>query len=500
MSLLGIDIGTTGCKAAAFAEDGRRLSYAYREYPTQYPKPGWAEVDSALVWSLVRETVAAAASEAKRDPVTALCVSSMGEAATPVSLKREILGSAILCSDDRGEEYVAKLRDALGDEGFYRINPNILSTSYSLPKLAWRRDHEPELYRKAERFILFDGLLGFMAGCDPFVSFSGANRTLLFDIRKEDWSEKLLSVAGLDRAKLPRCLPGGAVAGTVSASGAKLLGIPAGVKVVVGGHDQCCNALGAGVVQAGHSVDGIGTFECIAPFYAGIPEPAKMLALGLNVEHHVLPGLYASFLYNQAGSLVKWFRDTFAQTERDQEGIYDRLTAEMPPQPTDLYVLPYFEPSGSPGFVSDASGVITGLRPSTKRGEILKATMESVTYYFTESIDSLSSLGIDTSEFVATGGGAKSDAWLQIKADILGKPYVRLSTTEAGLAGAAMLAGLGTGVYATAQQAVERFVKRGRVFEPDLGRHTLYRERGAHYRRLLPAVRGFLAGARRIGK
>ena len=493
MSLLGIDVGTTGCKAAAFREDGKQIARAYREYPTIYPREGWAELDSRLVWKSVREVIGEIAAETKSDPINALCVGSMGEAATPVSKGREILGRCILSSDTRGCEYIEALEEKIGQEAFYRINPNILGPNYTLPKLLWLKEHEPRLFQRADKFLLWSGLAAFMLGCEPCTSYSLANRTLLFDIHKKDWSDELLDAASLTRDKLPPCRAEGELAGTVGSRIAGDLGLPRGVKVVVGGHDQGFNALGAGIARAGRAVDGIGTFECITPVYGHIPECAPMLRNGLNVEHHVLPGLYVSFLYNQGGSLVRWFRDTFAKAEKHREDIYRRLGDEMPAEPTDLFVLPYFEMTGPPGFVTDASGVIVGLKTSTTRGEIFKAIQESVTFYLAEGVRALREMGIDTSEFVATGGGATSDAWLQIKADIFGVPFVRPAITECGQLGAAMLAGVATGAFANTGEAIDRFVRRQRLFEPDPHRHAIYHERLAKYGELYPLMRPYLA-------
>jgi len=498
MSLLGIDVGTTGCKAAAFSEAGHCISHAYREYPMLQPRPNWAELDSRRVWELTKEAIAEVAGETKADPITALSVSSLGEAMVPVSSSREILGNSIVCSGDvRGAEYLKELRREISPEDFYRINPNILSPAYSWPKLRWLQDHEPGLYAKAGKFLLWGDLVTSMLGCDPVTSHSLANRTLLFDIRAEDWSDRLLEIGNVSRDKLPKTMPGGAVCGEVDRTVAGELGLTRGVKVVVGGHDQCCNALGAGICQAGKAVCGVGSFECVTPVYDRLPEdPAAMLANGLNVEHHVLPGLYVSFIFNQSGLLVKWFRDTFATADaellNDDEDAYDILTAEMPAEPTRLLTLPYFEMTGPPDYVSDASGVIAGLKTGTRRGDILKSILESATFYFVDSVEALKAVGADTSEFVATGGGAKSDAWLQIKADIFGVPFVRPRVTECTVLGAAMLAGLGTGRFASAGEAVRRFVTRDRVFEPDAGRHAFYVEQVAKYREMFPLMKGFL--------
>lgn len=493
MSILGIDIGTTGCKAGAFSSDGTCVHLAYREYPTVYPRPGWAELDAPYVWSQVKDAIAEVAAATKADPIRALCVSSMGEAATPANKNREILGPSILSSDVRGREYIDALLRHISQEEFYRINPNVLTSSYTLPKLQWMKEHTPDLYHAADYFLLWGGLVEFLLGADPFISYSLANRTLLFDIQQQDWSEYLLTLNGLDRAKLPRCLPSGAVAGTVSAHIAAQLGLPRDVKIVVGGHDQCCNALGAGIAEAGRAVDGIGTYECITPVYHGVPDPAKMLALGLNTEHYVTLGHYVSFLFNQAGSLLRWFRDTFAASERSHPGIYRRLDAESPVAPTNLLVLPYFEPTGAPGYVADASGVIVGLKTSTTRGEIYKALLESITYYFVEPIKQLRSLGIDTSEFIATGGGAESDLWLQIKADILNVPYVRLAQPHCSVAGAAMIAGMAIGQLPGVADAVSRFVRRTETFYPRAKHHSVYKESLEQYGELYPLMRNYLS-------
>jgi len=497
MSLLGIDVGTTGCKAAAYSLEGECLAKAYREYPTLHPRPGWAELDSTLVWQRCTEVIAEVAAATSRDPVVALSVSSMGEAMTPVTKNRRILGNAILCSDTRGGEYVRRFETELGQERFYLINPNILGIAYSMPKLAWIRDHMPDLYRDADRFLLWSDLVGFMLGGEPMTSYSHANRTLLFDVYQERWSEELVETAGLDIAKLPAAVPSGTIAGTVSGRVAGELGLPPDTVIVVGGHDQCCNALGAGVTEAGRAVCGIGTFECYAPAFRMPSDPLEVMRQGLNIEHHVVPGLYLTFVYNQSGALVRWFRDTFARCEMGHlppdADIYDLLSAEMPSEPTSLLVLPYFEPTGPPEYVADASGAIVGLKTSTQRGEILKAIMESVTLYFRECLEALNRLGLGATEYVATGGGAKSDAWLQIKADVLGVPFVRPRETEAGTLGAAILAGLACGVYSSFESAVSLMVRRERLFEPDPHRHARYREKGNVFAKLYPALRRILS-------
>ncbi len=496
MSLLGLDIGTSVCKGAAYSLEGEMLAYSFREYPTLHPQPGWAELDSRQVWAAIQKVISELARQTSHDPIRALSMSTMGEAMVPVSAEREILGNSILFMDNRGAEFSDELEARLGQERFYEINPNILGPQYSLPKLKWIQSHQPELYENADKFLLWGDFTAFLLGADPLTSYSHANRTLLFDIRREQWSTEILELSGIDKALLPMPAASGTIAGTLDHKIAENLGLTPGIPIVVGGHDQCCNSLGAGICEAGKAVCGIGTVECITPSYDRIPDPARMLQAGLNVEHHVLPGLYVSFIYNQAGALIKWFRKTFASADQQLWGrerdLYDMLSGEMPSEPTSLLMLPYFEPTGTPHFISDASGAILGLKSSTTRGEILKSFMECETLYFMESLLILKELGIDTSEFTATGGGAKSDAWLQIKSDIFGVPFIRPKVVESGTLGAAMLAGIATGALTNAQEAITCFVKAEKRFEPNMLHHEIYQEKYQKYCRLYPSLKHLL--------
>src|ERR1700690_3357219 len=194
MSFLGIDVGTTGCKASVFSATGESLSFAYDEYDMVRPRRGWLELDPADVWARVRRTIAKAVTTAAqgpgpRDPVTALAVSSMGESMVPVSRDRRILGSSLLLIDSRGEEYLPLLSSGIGAEKLYRINGNVLGIQFSLPKLMWIRDNPPKVYAETWKFLLWSGFVAFMLGAEPTVDYSLANRTLLFDIDSCAWSK-----------------------------------------------------------------------------------------------------------------------------------------------------------------------------------------------------------------------------------------------------------------------------------------------------------------------
>jgi len=287
------------------------------------------------------------------------------------------------------------------------------------------------------------------------------------------------------------------VIGTVSDRVAGELGLPPNVSIVTGAHDQCANAVGCGVIQEGRAVYGMGTFICITPVFSQRREPAVMIERGLNTEHHAVPGKYVSFIYNQGGSLVKWFRDTFAAAEHRQaeeagRDVYPDLFSEIPEGPSSIVVLPHFTTTGPPEFVSDSCGVVAGLRLETLRGDILKGILEGTTFDLKECVESLPPTGIEIADFRAVGGGSKSDAWIQVCADIMGRPFVRPKITEAGTLGAAIIAGTGRGVFSSFEDGVEAMVRLERTFEPDPQQQKLYESRFEMYRRLWPLMGGYL--------
>jgi xylulokinase len=494
MSLLGIDVGTTGCKAVVFSENGRPLASAYEEYDFNHATPGHAELDVPDVWARIKRTIAAAVQGAGSDPVSALAVSSMGEAMVPVTRDRRILGPSLLNFDVRGNDYLEGLASVIDNETLYRINGNTLGANYALTKLMSTRDATPELYAQTWKFLLWSGFVSYMLGAEARVDYSLANRTLLFDLQSASWSPELARIAGLDLSKMPDLVPAGTVIGEVSAGVAAELGLRPGTPIVSGTHDQCANAVGCGVVGAGHGMCGMGTYLCIVPVFSERREPREMMPLGLNTEHHAAPGRYVTFIYNQGGQLLKWYRDTFARVEKERaassgEDIYELLIREAPPAPSSVLVLPSFTMTGPPEFIPDPAGAIVGLHLETTRGDILKGIMEGVVFYQKEMVDGLASTGIEMADLRAGGGGSKSDVWLQICADILEKPVIRAKVGEAGCLGAAILAGVGTGKFATLEQGVDAMVGLGERFDPEPVSVRRYAERYEQYRSLWKLLR-----------
>jgi len=445
MSTLGLDIGTTGCKAAVFDVNGRLRSSAYREYPLIFSQPGWAELDSDHVCAMAMEVIAEAAAACSDDPVRALGVSCQGEAITPIDRNGRSLGYAMVSSDSRAAEYTGEWSRQFGVETLYEITGHTPHPMFSLFKLLWMRDRRPEVWHAADRWLCFEDLFCLRLGLPPAMGYPLAGRTMLFNVRTHAWDTRILDAVKLRPEQLARPIPAGSVSGTIPAEMTHRLGLAPGALLIAGGHDQPCNAIGAGVVQGGVAMYASGTVECVSPaFDRAVFDPALMRS-NLCTYDFTVPGMYTTVAFSlTGGNLLKWFRDEWCaveQTEATRSGcdVYELILRQMCDRPSSVLVLPYFTPSGTPYFDTDTPGVIHGLRLSTRRGDILRGLMEGVALEMRLNLETLRRAGIPIHELRAVGGGARNPAFLRLKASVLGTPIVPVAVTEAGCLGMAML-------------------------------------------------------------
>lgn len=498
MALLGVDLGTIGCKAVLFTPEGGRIAKAYREYAMITGSGGIAELDAAAVWEDVKAVIREVADTADGESVEAVSVSSMGEAFVPVSGDRAILGNSILGFDARGNEYLDEIRDIIGDEELYRINGNPTGVNYGLTKLLWMARNNGPVYDRAETFLLWSGFVLFMLGGRPVCDYSLANRTLLFDVDRCDWNTDLAARLGLDAAKLPELVPAGTDLGSMDPDVAKELGIRGSPRLVAGTHDQCANALGCGVLDNGTAMYGMGTFHCIVVPFKERPGTQVMLPRGLNTEHHAVSDRFVTFIYNQGGIILKWFRDTFLVEKRDLGivtggiNIYEDLMDEMPSGPSSVLVSPNFSVTGPPKFLEKVTGMISGLTLATTRGDIAKGVLEGVAYYLKESVENLPK-ELPVQGFRVVGGGSRSEAWVGLLADVFGRPFTRTEENEAGALGAAIIAGVGAGRFADFRDGAGAMVRLTDTVDPDDARGRAYEENYRRFREIQPRFGDFLA-------
>jgi xylulokinase len=498
MSLLGIDVGTTGCKAVAFDETGKIVASAYREYPLHFPKPGWIELDSIRVMASCREIIREVGGRTKKDPIRAFAIASQGEAVTPVAKNGKALHPGVVTFDARTAPLVPWWEKRIPRKRIFEISGMPLHGMYTASKILWWKQQRPDVFRKAAKFLCYEDLLFQSMGFAPAIDASLAARTMLYDMEKGCWSEELLKIVGIGSDRLASVYPSGTVIGELGEKSAGEFGLPVGCVAVTGGHDQPCGALGAGVVEPNVGMYATGTVECITPALGKRVTDPRLLRSNIACYPHVVPGLFVALTFNfTGGSLLKWYRDTFAGAERGKAGksgrdVYDLILSECPKEPTSIFILPHFTSTGTPHFDTESKGVIAGLRLSTTRGEIVRAILEGVTYEMALNADVLRECGAPIASFRATGGGAKSPFWMQLKADLLGKPVHAMRVSEAVCLGAAILAGAAVGTYSSAKATALRISKVERTYEPDARRAKIYRERFARYQELYPTMKGWL--------
>lgn len=470
MSLLaGLDVGTTGCKVTVFTPYGKCLGREYRAYKTRRTA-NVHEVDAAALAEGVLEAVEAAS--ARFGKIDAMGVASFGEAFVLVDGDGRPLCPVMLCTDSRGAEECKAFEAAFGEERAARISGVKPSESYSLPKLMWIKAHEPDVFARAKYAMLVEDYVIYLLTGERIIDYSLATRTMAFDIHALEWSGEILDAAGIPVEMLSRPVPTGTVAGISRC----------GIKVVAAGHDQVACAVGAGVFEPGSAAEGAGTVECITPVFGEIPGTLRFQ----RDNYCVVPyfGNFVSYAYSYTGGeLLRWCADDICGRSHEelQSGAYDG--------PTGLLVLPYLAGAATPYMDSGAKGAIVGLTLGTKGRDIYLACMEAVAYEMRVNMERLAVSGVRFERLVATGGGAKSKMWMQMKADVLGIPFDALEVEDAGTVGCAMMAGVACDAYPDLAAARAAMVRRAGSYSPDPGRHAAYSGVYERYKKLYDAVR-----------
>lgn len=494
MSLLGLDIGITGCKAVVFSAEGHALAEAYQEYPLYQPHPGWMELDPEEVWAAVRAVIGQVTGAVPGDPVRALSISTHGESVVPLDAQGNPLYRFITAIDTRATAESAWWDAEMGRERLFNITGMPLHPMYTVNKLMWLRRFDPAVFNAAHRFACMPDYLFHRLGLPPTMDYSLAARTMMFDVGRLDWSQEILERAGIQPQRLSALAPSGTVLGAIDGDTGAELGLAEGALAVVGGHDQPSGALGCGAISEGIVMDSTGTVECVA---AATPRLALEPALrdaNLPIAPHTAAGMYLVLGWSSTGgALLRWFRDNFAQAEiaealATRRSVYDLLLAQATPGPSPVLILPHFVGTGTPWMDPASKGAILGLDLSTTRGQIIKAMLDSVSYETKLSLDAMEAGGVVIRELRAFGGGARSPLWLQTKADIYGKPVVAMDVAEAPSLGVALIAGVATGVFDSTSDGLAQMVRAGRTYEPDMTLHAQYLERAALFAEVYPTL------------
>jgi xylulokinase len=495
MAILGLDVGTTACKAVAFSEEGNILGSAGKGYQLRFPRPGWAELDPEEVWNAVRSVIREAARGCP-EPIEAIGVSSQGEAVVALDRHGNALSPIIVSFDRRSLPQTEYLRQALGDSVIYAKSGQILAPMGTATKILWMGQNGIGKTVEKPFFACVGDYIMYRLGVTPATDPSMAARTMLYDIRLQNWSPELLDAVGIRKEQLAVILPAGTAVGRIPPEVASELELSRGVTMVVGGHDQPCAMLGTGATAEGEAAYSLGTTETlICSMHSFQPELGSR---GFPCYPHVLAGHFVTLAGNfTGGNLLQWFRDQFAaeeklEAERTGRDAYDLILEQMPDTPSGLLVLPHFTSTGTPWNDPNGVGAILGLQLETTRGQFIRGLLEGVTFEILLNMSVIRETGVCISSCRAVGGGSRSSRLLQLKADVLGVPIHVPRAGEATCKGAALLAGQGVGLFRDPAGVWREKEEEMPCFVPDKIKAAYYHERLSVYRLLYPGVKSIL--------
>lgn len=489
-ALFGIDIGTSGCKALLIGTDGSVIGASAASYPLSQPRPGWAEQDPELWIEGARRAVADVLTKAP--PLEILCIGLSGQMHGLVPLDRDhkVLRPAILWNDQRtGPECAVITEAAGGEDGLLAVTDNRMLPGYTGGKILWMRNHEPDLYARMTQVLNPKDYLRLRLTGEVATEVSDASGTGLFDVRRRTWATELIDTLEISQGILPPAHESVAISGRVSATGAALFGLPPGVPVAGGGGDSVIQTLGSGVISPGELQTTIGTAGILAAALdAPHDNPEGRLQMFCNVAADKWHCMGVSL---NAGGAMGWYRDTFCAAPGGAEPSFDDIVDEATTSPAGargLLFLPYLNGERCPHPDASARGAFIGLTARHRRGDVTRALMEGVVHAFADMHALMRPMGIDGRIIKASGGGARSQLWRQMQADIFGCDVVTTEgATEGAAFGAALVAGVAVDVWpdANAAAAICRNLTRE---HPEPANAEVYAKAHRIYRTLYPLL------------
>lgn len=486
--VLGIDLGTSGVKAALYDETLRKVCDAGAEYPLSQPRNGWAEQEPKDWYrsaaGCIRETIQK--SGARAEEIASVGLSGQMNGVVLLDGDGEPLRPAILWCDQRGAEECEEINARVGAERVFAVTCNPALTGFSLAKLLWVRRNQPDIFEKCRHIMLPKDYIRLRLTGEYATDVSDASGMQLLDTGKRRWAREVTDPLGLDPALLPAVYESPEISGRVTAAAACETGLPEGIPVVAGAGDNAASAIGTGTVLDCHSFLTLGTSGVINTHC----ETLRVDARGrVHTFCGAAPGAWLVVASVQsAGLSMQWLRNRFYPEDREYAQI-NRDIAALPVGAQRLLYLPYLMGDRSPHMDPDARGVFFGLTSLHDRGHLARAVMEGVSYGLRDCLGVLHDMGIRPEEMLVCGGGAKSPVWRQMLADVLDLPMRRLEASDSAALGAGVLAAVGAGLYASVQEACAEAVHPGDAMAPDAAKSREYERFYALYRVLYPHLR-----------
>ena len=496
-AFLGIDISTTAAKALLLDVRGHLLASASMPQALLQPRPGWTEQHPASWWEGIVAAIRAALAESgiSGESVRAVGLTGQMHGLVLLDATGEVLRPAILWNDQRTADQCAEITRRVGAERLLSLSGNPALTGFTAPKILWVREHEPKIFARAAQILLPKDYIRYRLSNEYATDLAGASGTSLLNVAARAWSEEICAALEVPLAWLPPVHEGTAITSVVSAAAAAATGLRAGTPIVAGGGDQAAGAVGMGCVAPGTTGVTLGTSGVVFAPLAGFDAAAVAALAGrLHTFCHAAPGLwhYMGVMLSAAGSL-QWYRDALAP-----DMPFDALLTEaetIPAGSEGLVFLPYLSGERTPHPDPLARGAFVGISARHSRGHLTRAVLEGVAFGLRDGFALLEEAGLSPDEELrVSGGGTRSGLWQQIVADALGRPLVNVNTPEAGAFGAALLAAVGVGEFASVTDACNAWVARGEEV-PVSENANSYAALYPRFRSLYPRLRDWFAAA-----
>lgn len=495
--IIGIDLGTSGTKTVLFDQSGSVIASATEEYPLYQPQNGWAEQDPNHWWLAAAHTLKQVLTISRVNPKDVKGIGLSGQMHGLVMLDKasKVLRHSIIWCDQRSGKQCDTITEKVGRERLIEITANPALTGFTAAKLLWVRENEPEIYRQCAHILLPKDYVRYMLTGQFATEVSDASGMQLLDVPNRCWSQEVLDKLDIDPALLAKVYESPEVTGEVTAEASALTGLCAGTPVVGGAGDNAAAAVGTGVVVDGKAFTTLGTSGVVF---------AHTDHLSIDPQGRVhtfccaVPGAWHVMGVTQAAGLsLKWFRDNFCYSETvsaqalgiDPYVLLDKQAARSPIGCNKLLYLPYLMGERTPHLDPDCRGVFFGLSAMHTRTDLLRAVMEGVVYSQRDSLEVLRGMGVTTGEMLACGGGGTSPLWRQMLADVFNCPVRTVQSKEGPALGAAILAGVGAGLFPSVQEACKELVKVNEAQEPSAEAVRSYEKFYQIYRSLYPAMK-----------
>ena len=477
--ILAHDLGTSGNKATLFTTDGELVDSRTYPYETKYFHGNWAEQNPSDWWRAVCESTGELIGGIDSGEIACVAFSGQMMGCLCVDKKGNPLRNSIIYSDQRASQETRQLLDQIGEKEFYNITGHRASPSYSIEKLMWLKNNEPEVYRQTYKMLNAKDYVNYKLTGNMATDYSDASGTNAFDLNTYQWSDRIIEVSGIDGDMLPVAQESTFVLGTVTSAAARNTGLPEGTPVVVGGGDGVCAGVGVGCIKPGIAYNYVGSSSWIALV---VEKPIYDEQMRTMNWAHAVPGyLQPSGTMQTAGSSYNWLKNEICRVEiqeAEKQGLspYDiinRKIEKAPPGANGILFLPYLLGERTPRWNPDAKGAFIGLNLSHKREDILRAVLEGVTYNL-EIILSILRNHTAVEQMIVVGGGAKGDVWRQMMADIYNLKIMKPNyLEEATSMGAAIIGGVGAGQFESFA-AVDRFIEIESIQEPNPANRRQY--------------------------